>query len=53
MKELPLLASFLPEVRESLEGKQSLCTVWGGGGLLGERGVCSSGCRVYCVLCVW
>lgn len=38
MEELLLLASILPEVRESLEGKQSLCTVWGGGGFLGRAG---------------
>lgn len=53
IEELPLLASFLPEVRESLEGKQSLCPVWKGGEFLGERRMfVPGGYRLYCVLCV-
>lgn len=52
MEEVPLLASFLPAVRVSLEGKRSLCiTLFGQEwGLLGEQDVCSSSCRVLCVV---
>lgn len=52
MEKLFLLASFLPEVRVSLEGKPALCTVWQWMLVLREQGVCSSSYRVYCVLCV-
>ena len=53
MEELPLLASFLPEVRESLEGKPSLCTVQQGGGFLWRVGVCSQWLQgLLCVVCV-
>lgn len=52
MKELPLLASFLPEVRASLEGKQSLCTVQLGWGFWESR-LFVPAATGFTVCCVW